>query len=456
MRRRTLLGVGGLLPGLGAGVKRALGQPAEPRRSQEEVRPALAEPRRTQEEARSAQPGDVRGAFALTHARLHDGLGNVIADGTLVVKDGEITAVGEGGAVQIPAGARVIDGRGLWVTPGLFDAESRTGLVDVVMEASAADTGLDQHYDAVRAALRVEDGFNSDAVNIPITRMEGVTHAALAPQGGLIAGRGAVVRLHGRRLEEALVRAPSALYASIGRGGRSVAFGSRGGVMLRLREVLDDARQYRRRREDFERNQMRKVAASRLDLEALVPVVEGRLPLVLEAHRASDVRAALRLGREEGLSLVLAGAEEGHLVASEIADAKVPVIVSALPNLPRAFEALGAHLENAARLARAGVTLVLSTREDEFLASRTLRFEAGNAVANGLPWETALAAVTSAPAKVFGLGERLGTLAVGREASLVAWSGDPFEPLTRPRHVFVAGHEVAPRSRQTELRDRYR
>jgi imidazolonepropionase-like amidohydrolase len=438
MRRRTVLRAGALAPVLGARVglvpTRAFGQGG-------------GEGAATRQTATS---------FALTHARLHDGAGKVIEDGTIVVRAGEIVAVGGAAAVQPPAGLRVIDGRGLWVTPGLFDAESRTGLVDVVMEASAADMGLDERYDAVRAALRVEDGFNPDAVNLPITRMEGVTHAALAPRGGLIAGRGAVVRLHGRRIEDALLRAPSAVYASLAGGGRAAAFGTRGGVMLRLREVLDDARQFRRRREDFERNQMRRVAASRLDLEALVPVIDGQLPLVLEAHRASDLRAALRLARDERVSLMLCGAEEGHLVADEIAEAKVPVIVSALPNLPRAFEALGAHLENAARLARAGVALVLSPREDEFLASRTLRLEAGNAVANGLPWQVALAAVTSVPAKVFGLGDRVGTLAVGREASLVAWSGDPFEPLTRPRHVFIAGHEQPLRSRQTELRDRYR
>jgi imidazolonepropionase-like amidohydrolase len=249
-----------------------------------------------------------------------------------------------------------------------------------------------------------------------------------------------------------------------------VAYGARGGVLLRLRELFDDVRQYSRRRQDFERNQMRKVAASRLDLEALIPVAEGRLPLVVEAHRASDVQALLRLGREQKLRLVLSGCEECWMVGREIAAAKVPVIVSSEPDLPRSFEALGARLDNAAILARAGVTLALSPRETEDHRSRALRFEAGNAVASGLPWEAALEAVTRVPAEIFGVGGgggggsgghvgnvgSVGSLGAGKAADLVQWSGDPFEPLTRPVRVFLNGREVPPVSRQTLLRDRYR
>lgn len=252
------------------------------------------------------------------------------------------------------------------------------------------------------------------------------------------------------------VRTPSAVYASLADSAREAGFGARGGMLLRIRELLDDVRQYGRRRQDFEKNQMRRVAASRLDLEALVPVVEGRLPLVVEAHRASDIQAVLRFARAERLKVILAGCEEGWLVAREIADAKVPVIVNALPNLPRSFEALGARLENAAMLAKAGVTIALSPREGEDHSSRTLRFQAGNAVANGLPWETALEAITRNPAQMFEVDGELGSLEPGKSADVVVWSGDPFEPLTRSRHVFIRGREIPLRSRQTDLRDRYR
>ena len=394
--------------------------------------------------------------LAIEHARIHTGDGKRIDDGTLIVRGETILAVGPAGEVRVPDGARRLDGRGLWVTPGLVDAEALTGTVEVTQEDSTDDSGLDARYDTVRAAFSVLDGLNPHSVLIPVTRIEGVTSSVLVPRGGLVSGRQAVVRLYGGSADEMVVRSPAAIYASVARHGRAAAFGSRGGVMLRLRELFDDVRQYARRRQDFERNQMRKVGASRLDLEALIPVVEGKLPLVVEAHRASDLQALLRFAREQKLRLVVSGGEEAWMVARELAAAKVPVIVSALPDLPREFESLGARLDNAALLVRAGVAIAISPREEEGPFSRTLRLEAGNAVAHGLPWEAALTAVTRAPAEIFDVGGSVGTLAPGRSADLVAWSGDPFEPSTRPRQIFIRGREVPLRSRQTELRDRYR
>jgi imidazolonepropionase-like amidohydrolase len=404
--------------------------------------------------AAPARAADV--PIAIEHARVHPGDGRTLPDGTVVIRGESVVAVGPAAEVRVPEGARHVDGRGAWVTPGLIDAEATTGISEVALERSTDETGLDDRYEPVRAAFSVLDGLNPHSVVIPVTRIEGVTANVLAPRFGLVSGRGAMVRLLGESVEEMVVRAPVAIYASAAAAGRSVAYGARGGVLLRLRELFDDVRQYARRRQDFERNQMRKVGASRLDLEALIPVVEGKLPLVVEAHRASDIQAVLRLAREEKIRLVLSGVEEGWLVARDIAAAKVPVVVSALPDLPRAFEALGARLDNAALLARAGVKIAISPREQDDHRSRTLRLEAGNAVANGLPWDAALAAITRNPAEVFEVAGTLGVLAPGKAADLVVWSGDPFEPLTRPVRVFMRGREIALRSRQTELRDRYR
>jgi imidazolonepropionase-like amidohydrolase len=394
--------------------------------------------------------------LAFEHARVHTGDGRAIEDGTVVVQGETIAAVGPAAQIRVPDGATRVDVRGSWITPGLVDAESLTGTVEVNYEASTDDAGLDNRYDAIRAAFSVLDGFNPRSLLIPITRIEGITTTVLVPRGGLVSGSEAMVRLLGDNADQMVVRAPAAIYASAADAGRAAAFGARGGVMLRLRELFDDVRQYARRRADFERNQMRKVGASRLDLEALAPVAEGKLPLVVEAHRASDLQALLRFAREQKLHLVLSGAEEGWLVAGEIAAAKVPVIVSALPDLPRQFESLGARLENAALLARAGVELAISPRERDGHFSRTLRLEAGNAVANGLPWESALSAITRNPADIFGAGATVGTLAAGKSADLVVWSGDPFEPLTRPQRVVIRGREIPLRSRQSDLRDRYR
>jgi imidazolonepropionase-like amidohydrolase len=394
--------------------------------------------------------------LAIEHARIHTGDGKRIDDGTVVIRNETILAVGPSAEVRVPEGARRLDARGTWVTPGLIDAEALTGTVEVTQEDSTDDSGLDGRYDAIRAAFSVVDGLNPRSVLIPVTRLEGVTTSVLVPRGGLVSGRQAVVHLLGDSVDEMVVRAPVAIYATASGHGRAAAFGVRGGVMLRLRELFDDVRQYARRRQDFERNQMRKVGASRLDLEALIPVIEGKLPLVVEAHRASDIQALLRFAREQKIRLVLSGGQEAWMVARELASARVPVIVSALRDLPEAFESLGARLDNAALLARAGVSIAISPRESEGPFSRTVRIEAGNAVAHGLPWEAALTAVTRTPAEIFEVSAALGTLAPGRSADLVIWTGDPFEPLTRPRQVFIRGRDVPLRSRQTELRDRYR
>ena len=398
--------------------------------------------------------------IAIEHARIHTGEGPAIEDGTLVIKAGRIAAVGAAAAVAIPADAVRVDGKDGWLTAGLFDAESRVGLNEVSLEPSTIESALDARYDTVRPAFAVEGGWNPASVLLPVTRLEGVTNVALVPDGGLVSGRGAVVDLAGTGFDatELVVAAPSAVYVHYGDAGKANAFGARGGALLRLRELVDDVRQYDKRRADFEKNQMRHVAASRLDLEAMIPAVSGKpqLPLVVEVHRAADILAVLRLARDEKLRVILTGCEEGWRVAKEIAAAGVPVIVKPLADLPSSFETLGTRLDNAALLAKAGVTIALSPRLEEPHNGRTLRIEAGNAVANGLPFDEALRAVTKTPAQLFGVGDRLGTLAPGKIANVVLWSGDPFETSTRVKKLYVRGRDVPLVSRQTLLRDRYR
>ena len=214
------------------------------------------------------------------------------------------------------------------------------------------------------------------------------------------------------------------------------------------------AASYDEGRAAFERGATRDFATSRLDLEALVPVVEGRLPLAIEAHRAADIRAVLRLADEFGLRLILLGGTEAWQVADELARRRVPVVLKVLQNLPATFEQLGARYDNAALLRRAGVTVALTTNDTH--NARNLRQEAGNAVTYGLPWEEALRAITRAPADIWGVGDRYGSLAPGKVANVVVWSGDPLELLTRAELVLIRGQIVPLRSRQTELRDRYR
>jgi imidazolonepropionase-like amidohydrolase len=223
--------------------------------------------------------------------------------------------------------------------------------------------------------------------------------------------------------------------------------------MLRLREALEDARDFARNRAAWNAARRRPYAPGRLDLEALGPVVRGELPLAINVNRASDLLAAIRLAGEFRLKLILVGAAEGWRVASELAAAKVPVVVKPLTNIPT-FDALGATLENAARLSRAGVTLVLSSFETN--NARNLRQEAGNAISYGLAPDAALRAVTMEPARVWGVADRAGSLEVGKDADVVVWSGDPFELTTRAEHVFIAGRQMPQDTRQKQLFEKYR
>ena len=192
---------------------------------------------------------------------------------------------------------------------------------------------------------------------------------------------------------------------------------------------------------------------SRPDLEALLPVLDGRIPLVAHVHRASDIDAALDLADEFGLRLVVSGGAEAWLVAARLAAANVPVILNPLDNLPKQFESLGATLSNAARLHEAGVLIAFSTEESH--NARNMKQLAGNAVANGLPYEAALAAITVNPARIFGLDKTMGSLAPGKDADIVIWDADPLELNAFATHVFIAGREIPMVSRSTLLRDRY-
>ncbi|MFZ9888198.1 MAG: amidohydrolase family protein, partial [Myxococcota bacterium] len=229
----------------------------------------------------------------------------------------------------------------------------------------------------------------------------------------------------------------------------------RGALWLRRREVFDDVRRYQEARGDYERNALRSLGLSRVHLEAMVPVVAGELPLVLEAHRASDLLAAIRFAEAEGIRLVLAGGAEAHLVARELAAAKVPLLLRPSAQEPWSFDALRVRDDCAARLEAAGVHLVLTAGGGWDQNARRLRQEAGLAVAHGLPREAALVAITSRAAAAFGKAAEVGTVEVGKRANLVLWSGDPLELSTVAERVFIDGKELTLENRQLELARRY-
>ena len=401
--------------------------------------------------ALAAAPASAQ-TIAIEGGTVHTMTGPPIQGGTVVIQNGMITAVGAG--VAVPAGARRIDARGKVVTPGFIDSGTTTGLIEIeqISETNDFQVGAEE-TDLVAAGFSVADGLNPNSIAIPITRVAGVTTAVSRPSGDLFSGQGVVIDLAGRTQEAMLVRNPVAVFADLGESNRAVVKRTRGGAAMLFREVLEDARSYARNREGYDRGQSRELSVDRVDLEALQPVLAGSIPLVVEAHRASDILTVLRLAREYGFRPIVAGGTEAWMVADELARARVPVIVKVLQNLPQSFEKLGATYENAARLQRAGVQLAIMT--GGAWASQTLAQEAGNAVAHGLPYEEALRALTLYPARIWGVADRYGSLEAGKVANVVVWGGDPLELVTPVENLIVRGQELPLTSRETELRDRY-
>jgi imidazolonepropionase-like amidohydrolase len=386
--------------------------------------------------------------IAITGGTVHPVSGPRIENATVVVRDGAIVVVGRD--VPIPAGARVIDARGKVVTPGLFNAGTQLGLTEISAVQSNNEGSLSNND--VAASFNVAAGINPASQLIPVTRVEGITTALSAPSGGLISGQAVVIDLAGGTVAEMLASPAAVMVANI--AAKGAGGGSRAGVIARLRRVLDDAREYQRRRADYQRAQIQPLGAPAADLEALQPVLAGTLPLAIRASRRSDIAAALDLAADYRIRLIIADGAEAWTLADRLAAARVPVILSPLTNIP-SYDALGARYGNAGLLARAGVRVALMG-EDGSHNSRLVRQEAGNAVSYGLSWDEALRAVTLTPAEIYGLGARYGSLEPGKVANVVVWSGDPFEFSTRVETVLIRGKEIPLTSRQTELRDRYR
>jgi imidazolonepropionase-like amidohydrolase len=384
--------------------------------------------------------------IAYAGATVYTGTGEVIPDATVVVAQGKIVAVGK--SVAIPAGAATVSARGMVITPGLVDPLTSIGLVEVDLEEGTRDDrqGGD---DPIRAAFRAADGYNPASVVIPVTRAEGLTSAGVVPQGGLVSGQSAWADLDGATAAEALAAPALALHVHLGVFGE----GGHATALLRVREAFDDARTFQKNRAAWEKNQFRRFAPSRLDLEALSAALDGKLPVVFHVDRAAEILSALGVARELKLRPVIAGGAEAWKVAAELAAAKVPVLVYPLAQ-PRTFDTLGTREDNAALLHAAGVMVGLSTAETH--NARKLRQVAGNAVRAGLPHDAAIAAITRVPAEALGLGARYGTLAPGKVANLAVWSGDPLETSTRLVDLVIRGRRVSLRSRQTVLFEKYR
>ncbi|KQV57088.1 MULTISPECIES: amidohydrolase family protein [unclassified Caulobacter] len=414
---------------------------------------------------------------AIVNARIEPVSSAAIPSGTLVIKDGKIAALGPN--VAIPAGATVIDAKGGVVTPGLVASSSNLSASEIGGVRETRDDGTGS---ALSAAFDISYSVNPASPMIGLARDGGVTSSAVVPvlsgTGGgasehaddgvveemtagkdgagdppLFGGQAAFIRLKAGS-PDIVEAAKLAVTVSLGESGARAAGGSRGADLVLIRSALEDARAFASRRAAFEQGATRDFGLSRLDLAALIPVVQGKTPLLIRVSRAADIRQALKLAAEEKIKIILEGVEEGWMVAAEIAKAGVPVIVDPQADLPDSFEALGSRLDNAARLNAAGVSVAINGARD-FNNLRQERLNAGLAVANGLPYAAGLASVTLTPAKIWGQDGKIGSLDVGKVADVVVWNGDPLETTSWPLNVFVGGVEQPKDSRQTQLRDRY-
>jgi imidazolonepropionase-like amidohydrolase len=393
--------------------------------------------------------------IAITNGKVYPVSGPPISNGTVLIRDGMIVAVGA--QVNIPAAAQRIDATGKIVTPGLINSITELGVIEIDQVRNTSDASAKGNNN-IAAAFRVWEGLNPASVLFAPARNEGVTSAIVVPDGGLVSGQAAAIDLVSGQRSDVLRRTAVAMVAQVD-NANSAGTSARGELIGKLRTLFEDVLFYFNRRIDYERAAARTLSASKADLEALVPVYEGKMLLLIEANRMDEIDAALALARDFHLKIAITGGAEAWLCADRLAAARVPVLTGAMNNIPDSFAMLNQRQENAALLRKAGVQVVIVASNGSDVTrynARNIKYEAGNAVAYGMSYDDALRAVTLTPAELFGLSDRIGSLQTGREANLVVWSGDPFEFSTQVEHVFLRGREVKEPSRQDMLIERYR
>ena len=396
---------------------------------------------------------------AITGATVHTiGPDGTLENATVVVENGRIAEVGTG--IQVPAGAQVIDATGKIVTPGIFSPLGQLGLTEVSAVAGTNDAR--QRGDDYSAGFDVADAYNRRSTIIPITRIEGVTRAVIAPFAGgpdeegnssrVLSGLASVVQLGDNG--DYLTKRGVAVVANLGETGSAVAAGSRAAAIQELRAALVDALDYRQNKSAYDRGDWREYSVSSTDLNALVGVVEGDRSIVFNANRGSDIEVVIGLAAEFGLNAIIVGAAEAWMLAGQLAAADVSVIIDGTGNLPGNFDQINARLEAGGLLAAAGVRVSFGAGLRAHQA-RNITQSAGNAVANGMDWDDALEAITLAPAEMYGVANEVGSIEVGKAADLVIWAADPLELTSYPEQVLIQGESIPMESRQTLLRDRY-
>jgi imidazolonepropionase-like amidohydrolase len=394
--------------------------------------------------------------IAIINAKIYTMTGAPIDNGVLILKDGKIEDVGTD--IQTPAGARVIDASGKTVLPGFIDSNCHVGLEEVNQVKATVDDS--EATDPVTPQLSVIDAFYPDSKTIGVTRANGITSGIVAPSDeNVFTGMSAVVEFSGNRLDQIVLKSPSALHVTLGEapkatyGPRNKIPSTRMGTAYLLRETFQKAKEYDDKFKGQSKSEKGKDSNQperNLKSEAVLQVLQSKIPLVVSAHRVDDILTAIRIADEFGIkNLIINHGTEAYKISGILAQKKIPVLVGPVTTQPDRMETLGARYENAAMLQKAGVTIAIQTNDAH--NARNLPYEAGIAVANGLPYEEALKAITANPARIFGIDQQVGTLEKGKRANLIIANGDPLEPKTVVEKVFIGGMEMPDMNYQKQL-----
>ena len=410
-------------------------------------------------EPQSAPPQVV----AITGGKLLTVSHGTVDNGVLVMADGKITAVGKAGEVKIPAGAEIVDAKGMTVYPGLIDPESNFGLTEISADQMTND--LVERSDEIMPHMHASDAFHAETELIPVARLNGVTNAVVAPASDdTIPGQDIFIQLYGRDRDQMILGRDVALALNYGadqrrRGGRNGQPqypSTRMGLITQLRQTFLDAQDYMAKR-DAKKDD--KPFKRDLKLEALIPYLKGERPVVIGVYEGYDVETVMALAQEFHLKVILNHVTHTQEVLDKIASYHVPVIVGSIYDAPRADERYDAVYTLPAELAKRGVKIAISSADAggpvSSHSSRNLPYAAGFAVAYGLPYDDGLKAITQNVADMFGFGDKLGSLDVGKIANVVMANGDPLDVRTDVKQVWIEGVAVPMVTRQTRLRDEY-
>ncbi|HMA16956.1 MAG TPA: amidohydrolase family protein [Thermoanaerobaculia bacterium] len=397
--------------------------------------------------------------IALTGGTIHPVSGPDIGKGTVVITDGKIAAVGAN--VTAPAGAKVVDVSGKHVYPSLLPAETNLGLVEI----GAVRATVDQTETGdLNPEARADFAMNFDSEQLPVTRSGGVLVAAVTPSGGILSGSGAAMKLDGWTREDATIRAPAYVTVtwpdlSIDRSPQArfsvrIQKKRRDEAVAKLKDLFGDARAYGKARAAEG-----KAGVPRHDLdprlEALLPAIDGKLPVFVFADRLAQIRAALAWAKDENLKIVIAGGRDAWRAASELAAAGVPVVLDPVIGLPtRTDEPYDGPYAAPGILSKAGVRVAISEGDSSFV--RNLAHHASVAMAYGMPRDKALEAITLEPARILGIADRVGSIEPGKDATLFVSDRDVLDFRYVVVSAYVDGRPLDLSDRHKRLYERYR